>query len=57
MKEKVVLKMALQSDLDLILLTVYQQRLQGFEWRIKDFCNWRVCGALHNLIKPMLRSI
>ena len=51
MKEKVVLKMALQSDLDLILLTVYQQRLQGFEWRIKDFYNWRVYGALHNLIK------
>ena len=30
-KEKVVLKMALQSDLDLILLTVYRKRLQGFE--------------------------
>ena len=43
MKEKVVLKMALQSDLDLILLTVYWKQLQGFELRIKDFYNWRVC--------------
>ena len=31
MKEKVFRKIALQSDLDLILLTVYRQRLQGFE--------------------------
>ena len=37
MKEKVVLKMAMQSDLDLILLTVYRKRLQGFEQRINDF--------------------
>ena len=28
MKEKVVLKMALQYDLELILFKVYQQRLQ-----------------------------
>ena len=56
MKKKVVLKMALQSDLDFILLTVYRQRLQASEQRTKDFCNWRVCGALHNLIKTHVET-
>ena len=56
MKAKVALKMTLQSDLDLILLTDYQQRLQGFERRIKDFYNWRVCGALHSLIETHVET-